>query len=142
MASQIKREHVFGNFKKSRTEGPQKPHKNSEKYKDRLGMSEAHLALIRKMPCAICLRVPCGECHHIKAQTGERGMGQKSTDKWGTPLCHGHHMEVEGVGTRNEISWFKSNGVLDAHLLARDLWKATGNLPQMVKILLAHRGHK
>jgi len=142
MASQIKREHVFGNFKKSRTEGPQKPHKNSEKYKDRPGMSDDHCALIRKMPCAICLRVPAGEIHHLKSVPGSRGAGIRAEDKWGVPLCRTDHEIIERSGTRNEIARFKEARIDNVHLLASDLWGVTGDLPKMIKVLMAHRGHK
>jgi len=129
----------LANFKKSRTDPIIKPHANSERYKDRPGMSESHLQLIRKMPCAICLRTPGGECHHLKSAPG-RGMGIRTEDKWGVPLCRTDHDIVERAGTKNEISLFKDAGI-DCHLLANDLWAATGNLPQMIKILMAHRWH-
>jgi len=142
MATQIHKPKVYGNFKKSRTEGAVKPHKNSERYKDRPGMSPQHLDLIRKMPCCVTLAMPGGEAHHLKQGTGERGMQQRSTDKWAVPMAHNPHMEVENAGTRNESAWFAAHGIADVNLLARDLWAATGDLPKMIKILMAHRGHK
>lgn len=141
MASQIKREHVFGNFKKSRTEGPQKPHKNSEKYKDRPGMSEAHCAGIRKLPCAICLKVPGGEIHHLKGY-GSRGMGLRTEDRYGVPLCRICHNMVEAAGTRNEFKLFKEHHIDNVHLLSDDLWGVSPDVPKMIKVLMAHRGHK
>ncbi len=132
---------VLGNFRKAREEGP-KPHKNSEKHKDRPGMSESHLALIRKMPCARCLRVPASEAHHLKSIPGTRGAGLRAPDKFAVPLCRQHHEEIERAGTRNEMSMMAASGVANVHVLASDLWNASGDLPKMVKILLAHRGHK
>lgn len=132
---------VFGNFKKSRTEGPQ-VHKNSESYKERPGMSDAHCALIRKLPCAVCLRTPGGEIHHLKSVPGTRGAQIRAEDKWGVPLCRTDHDIIERAGTRNEMARFKDCGIENVHLLASDLWKNTGDLPKMVKVLMAHRGHK
>lgn len=135
MASQIARDKVFGNF---RQRGAQKPARgNSERYKQRPGMSAAHLALIRQLPCCVTGRRPSGEAHHLKS-AGGRGMGLRSLDRWTVPMAHEPHMEVERAGSRNEIAWFTAHGI-DPLLLAEDLWLATGNLEAMVKIVTAHR---
>jgi len=131
---QIKREKVFGNF---RVRAAKKPHKNAQTYKDRPGMSEAHLALVRKLPCVMTGQVPGGEAHHVKTGTGERGMGLRSTDKWAVPLSHDAHMELERAGSRNELAWFAMIGI-DPVVLAQDLWAATGDLPKMTRIVIAH----
>jgi len=142
MATQIHKPKVYGNFKKSRTATePAKPHSNSERYKDRPGMSEEHCALVRKMPCTCCLRIPAGEIHHLKS-IGNRGMGIRSEDRYGVPMCRAHHEEVEAAGTKNEFKFFQNVGIDNVHLLADDLWGSTGSLPKMIKILMAHRGHK
>ena len=140
MASEVKREKIFGNFKKSRTEGPQ-PAKNSGKLKNRPGMSKDHLTLIRKMPCAICLCVPCGEAHHAKSIPGTRGAGMRAEDRYAVGLCRADHEMVERAGTRNEMKIFKEVGI-DLHLLVGDLWGVRGDLPKMIKVLMAHRGSK
>jgi len=132
MASQIERPHILGNF---RTRKPKE--KKERKTDSRPGMSEEHLALVRKLPCCITGRVPAGEAHHLKA-TGERGMGLRSTDRWAIPMAHDPHMEVERAGSRNELTWFKARGI-DAIDLATSLWLATGDLPKMTKIVIAHR---
>jgi len=134
---ELRKPRVLGNF---RERGPKKPHKNSERVKERPGMSEAHLALIRQMPCCVTLRMPGGDPHHLKSGTGERGAGLRSTDKWAVPMARLAHDEVERVGTQNERAWFLERGV-DPHELAQALWNATGDLARMVKILLAHREH-
>lgn len=135
MAGQVPREKVFGNF---RQRGAKKPHKNSERYKRRPGMSEEHCALIRQCPCAGCGRKPAGTIHHLKSGTGERGAGLRSTDKWGVPACIHCHETIERAGTRQEVATFASWGI-DPHVLAQDLWAATGDLARMTKIVLAHR---
>lgn len=105
----------------------------------RPGMSEKHLECIRQMPCCVTLRVPAGECHHLKG-TGERGMGLRSTDRWAVPLSHDKHMELERIGSRNEVRWFQEHGIEDPHELAAALWANTGDLPRMIAVLMAHRG--
>lgn len=132
MASQIERPHVLANFRK-RAAKRQKPRKSDS----RPGMSADHLALIRKLPCCVTGRVPAGEAHHLKA-TGERGMGLRSTDRWAIPMAHEPHMEVERAGSRNELAWFTARGI-DAIDLATALWLATGDLPRMTRIVIAHR---
>lgn len=121
-----------------RTRGPRDKHKNSEKFKKRPGMSADHLTSIREMPCCACKNGPGGEAHHLKADTGERGMGLRSTDRWTVPLCRNHHDEVERAGTRNERSWFAKVNIEPA-LLAHDLWINTGDFARMVRVLLAHK---
>lgn len=141
MASEIRRERAVGIFKPS-VEDKMKAKRSKENFRDkRPGMSEDHLALIRKLPCCVCLRTPCGEAHHLKnTPDKERGIGLRSSDKWAVPTCHEHHVHgVELAGTRNELSWFKARGV-DALSLAQALWHSTGDLPKMVAIVLEHHG--
>lgn len=117
--------------------GPRPKHKNSKVQAERPGMSPAHLALIRKLPCCICGKAPGGQAHHLKTAE-KRGVGQKVTDQWTVPLCHDDHINgVERVGSRNEVSWFNKRGI-NCLWLASALWKATGDLKQMRKILRAH----
>lgn len=124
---------VLGNFKQL----PGKIRARKSPRERREGMSREHLELIRKLPCCITGRVPGGEVHHLKSETKERGMGLRSTDKWGIPMSHAAHMEVEAVGTRNEKAWFLARGI-DPHELARSLWASTGNLDRMRRVLMAH----
>lgn len=133
---EIRKPHVYGNFK---IRGPREKHKNSQRHKQRPGMSEAHVEMIRKLPCCVTLKTPGGEIHHLKSGTGERGAGLRSTDKWGVPMCHDAHMEVEAAGTRNERQWFLDRGI-DPHELAQALWAATGDLARMVNVLMTQRG--
>ena len=135
---QIAKPKVYGNFKKKGLAKIKAKSGNSKWREDRPGMSEAHLALIRQMPCVECLKIPCGEAHHLKANTGERGMAVRSTDRHALPLCHEHHMAVEAVGAKRETKYFQDLG-FDPIELAQDLWSATGDLPKMVRILTAHR---
>lgn len=132
---EIRREHVYGNF---RQRG--RPAKKASKRDKRPGMSDKHLECLRKLPCCISMKMPAGEVHHLKA-TGERGMGLRSTDKWGLPMSHEAHMEVERVGSKNELAWFKERGI-DAIDLATALWNVSGDLPKMTRVVIAHRQGK
>jgi len=55
-----------------------------------------HRAWIRTLPCAVCGRTRGVECAH----TGDRGLGQKSSDKRAIPLCRAHHAEYHRIGRR------------------------------------------
>jgi len=136
-------EKQLGNFKPSKTARQKaKARKSSDKRAERPGNSEEHLAALRKCPCVITLRVPAGEVHHLKQGTNERGAGMRSSDKWGLPLAHGPHMELERESSRNEARWFERHGV-DAPIdLAAALWAASPDVARMTKIILAHRGGK
>ncbi len=132
MAFEVPKPRVIGNFKTGK-----KP-KNSKWRKERPGMSEPHLALVRKLPCTVCLSMPAGTVHHLKSETGERGMGVRSTDQWGVPMCMIHHEEVERAGTKKEVAYFKKVKV-NPHELAKALWRASGDLPKMTLLVLDHR---
>jgi hypothetical protein len=131
---------VIGNFRPSRGLKPR--HKNSRWCEDRDGMSDRHLAALRKCPCVACLAVGKSTVHHLKSGTKERGMSVRSTDKFGVPLCMADHEAVERAGTRNEVKLFQSWGVEDPHALALALWGAACDVPKMMKIVIEHRGMK
>ena len=112
----------------------------SQKWRNkRPGMSEEHLALIRKLPCTVCHVRPC-DAHHLKSNAArlERGMSLRATDRWAVPLCRFHHEDLERIGSRNEESWFGSRGI-NACELALALWNSTGELSRMALILIAHK---
>lgn len=136
MASEVPRDIRLANFRQSR--GLKAKRKNSRWREDRDGMSEKHLAAIRKCPCAACLKTPAGTVHHLKSGTGERGMSVRSTDKWGVPLCMDHHEEIERAGTRNEQKTFQGWGIFDVHALALALWGAARDVPKMTRIVIEH----
>lgn len=125
-------ERKLGNFR-DRT---LKQHRNSETYKQRPGMSPDHLVSIRNLPCCLCGALGV-EAHHLR-DTGERGMGLKSTDKWALPLCKHCHHETHRVGTKEELRWFEERGI-SSKLLAMDLWFNRGDVPRMCRVVQAHR---
>lgn len=49
----------------------------------------AFLAFIRSLPCVICRRTFRVEAAHV----GQRGLGQKCSDRETIPLCAFHHRE-------------------------------------------------
>jgi hypothetical protein len=135
MASEIFRERLLGNFK-----ARSRPIRGSSKWRDRRpGMSVSHCELVRLCPCVVCLKVPAETVHHLKQTgTGERGIGVRSTDRWGVPLCPTCHEQIERVGSRGETAHFLTVWKVDPHSLARSLWASTGDLAQMTRITIAH----
>lgn len=144
MASQIEHERVFANFKPSRGVRERAKRTKKSAAERRPGMSASHLDCIRQLPCCSCLinkrSNGCrNEAHHLKTGTNERGAGMRSTDKWAVPLCRVHHEEVERSGSKNEQTLFATWGIADTLQLASDLWKSTGDVPKMVRIVYAHK---
>lgn len=133
-------EKKLGNFKPSMTERMKA--KRAETREEREGNDDAHLAALRKCPCVVTLKVPAGEVHHLKFGTGERGMGMRSSDRWGVPMSRVPHEELERAGSRNEPRWFAERGIENPLDLAAALWKASPDVAMMTKIILAHRKGK
>jgi hypothetical protein len=105
----------------------------------REGMSERHLALIRQLPCCITGKPGPSDPHHLKQGLAhERGVGRKATDRWAVPLCRAKHEEVERLGSRREHEWFAAQGIDDPLGFAAALWRATGDLERMRRIVFAH----
>ena len=139
-SQEIRRERLLDNQRPSLKDRMKKKPSAQER---REGNSAKHLACIRQMPCAACLTVNLrNDPHHLKSLAAghERGVGMKATDKWVVPLCRSCHESVERAGTRNEVSWFKDRKIAEPHELALALFKASGKLGLMVRILMAHRG--
>lgn len=131
----ITKQHVLANFRTPK-------HKREPKlpaHKTRPGMSADHLALVRALPCLVAGCTQPSQAHHLLS-TGERGAGLRSTDKWAVPLCNEHHINgVHRVGSRRELAWFRENGIADPMLVAERLWKATGCLDRMQRVLSMYR---
>ena len=92
-----------------------------------------HLKLIRALFCLACNGSHNIEAHHMK-QTGDRGMGMKSSDRYAVPLCHSCHADLETRGSKNELTWFEA-GVPDPLGVALDLFLSTGDLAEMIAIM-------
>jgi hypothetical protein len=115
--------------------------KPKTKKRKREGNSEEHLAAIRKLPCLVTGKTPCGQVHHLKSNEAgkERGAGMRATDKWGVPLSfEAHILGVETRGSREEINWFKAQGVDNVHAVAKALWEASPDFDSMYRVILEH----
>ena len=135
---QIGKPKTFGNFKKL---GPREKQKNSNRRKEREGMDDGHAANIRLLPCCLCRKRVGGEIHHLKHGTGQRGMGLRSPDMYGVPVCRYCHEEVEAAGTKREPEHFQTHAGLDPLVLASRLWAVRGDVEQMHAVLKAHWQH-
>lgn len=143
MASEIRREHVYANFRPSLSDREKAKRTRMSAQERREGNSEAHLALLRLLPCCVTGNTPCGSAHHLKSGPAarERGVNMRATDKWGLPLAYeAHILGVEKVATRYEHAWFREHGIDDPYELAAALWQATGDLERMRRVLQAHVG--
>ena len=98
--------------------------------RQREGMSPAHLAFVRTLPCCVC-GVPAVEAHHL-LRTGARGMGMRSPDRHAIPLCNAHHRALHAHG--DEAGWLAAHGV-DGMALAGRLWGATGDAQRAMEAL-------
>lgn len=103
--------------------------------REREGMSEPHLAMVRQLPCLGCGRQPPNQPHHL-LRTGERGLSRKSSDRWAVPLCFGCHANLHHTG--DEDAWFAAIG-LDGRAVASALWAARGSISAMERIIFRNR---
>jgi len=143
MASQIRRETVLANFRPSVTEREREKRTRKSAAEKREGNSEDHAALLRLLPCCVTGREPARTIHHLKAGPArhERGVQMRATDRWALPLSYeAHILGVETVGSRREHAWFREHGVDDPYELAAALWRETGDLERMRRIVQAHVG--
>lgn len=90
--------------------------------KARAGVNTAHLAWVRKHPCACHNVSPCQgpgaviHAHHVRNGTGG-GMGMKPHDRWTVPLCAMHHNELHARGHAT----FEARYGIDLRAIAVDL---------------------
>lgn len=107
----------------------------------REGMSKAHLELIRQLPCCVTGTPARSDPHHLlEGLAHERGVARKATDRWAVPLCRAKHDELHRLGSRKEWAWFRDHGIDDPLELAAALWRVSGDLERMRKVLQAHMG--
>lgn len=125
---------IIGNFK---------PEKNPNKVKVSPrekweGNSKAHRALIAKLPSCLSGRTPC-DPHHLRIKD-ERGSGLRARDRWALPLTRAEHDLVHGqaFNAKQELAWFKERGIENPYELANSLWKNSGDLKTMTKIVEAY----
>ena len=130
------------NFRPSLIDREEAKRRRESAQERREGNDERHLALLRLCPCVVSLQMPAGEVHHLKGSLAgrERGLGMRATDKWGLPLAHDPHMDLESYGSRREYEWFAARGVHDPYGLAAALWAAAPKTVEVyTNIIVAHR---
>lgn len=89
-----------------------------------------YLAVIRTLPCLVCLREPCGEAAHVR-MAGGAGMGRKVSDRRTVSLCHRDHMQQHEEGERQ---YWERQGV-DPIEIARKLREAYPDAELMAAII-------
>lgn len=112
------------------------------------GMSEAHLALIRKLPCLGCGKAGPSDAHHLLRAEDDSGLrivksaSQTQADKWAIPLCHWdcHEMAPTSLhlSPMDEEEWLMVRGV-DGRAVARALWAASPDEDAMHRVLFRAR---
>jgi hypothetical protein len=123
---------VVTNFKPPKNPNAKRELKARDK---RPGMSPEHLSLIRNLPSCVSGRKPC-DPHHLRLKD-ERGVGLRATDRWAIPLTRDEHDHVHTFGSKRETIYFKALG-FNPYDLANALWKNTGDLERMEKIVRAY----
>jgi hypothetical protein len=112
----------------------------------REGMNAAYLDAIRQLSCCACGAPAPSDAHHLKAGTGERGMGLRATDRFAVPLCRGPEgchtgaRGVESVGSRNEADWFAERGVKPLVLAGRlwASWRISRSVAELKAVMALH----
>lgn len=138
MASEIYRERVLANFRPTLSEkASRKPRRWTH---NRPGMSDDHLAMIRRMQCTVCHQRKWLHAHHLTGGVARlhRGVSFKAPDKFTVPLCSAHHADLHTYGSRREAEWFAAFG-MDPYSLAEGLWNRKGDAAAMARVLTAHQ---
>jgi len=114
----------------------------------REGMSEAHLALVRKLPCVVCGKPAPSDAHHLLRAVDENGLrivksaNQTQADKWAIPLCHWDCHEMSPTSLHNspmdEEEWLMARGI-DGRAIAKALWTASPDFEAMHRIVFRAR---
>lgn len=94
----------------------------------------SHLAAIRKCPCVICGREPCGVAAHVRMTAPGKpnpGIGAKPHDRYTVPLCDKHHKVQHGMG---EAKFWQVIGI-DAISLAAALFSRSPDIDKMRKVV-------
>lgn len=99
----------------------------------REGMSGAHLAMVRKLPCIVCGR-PAEEAHHLLRglPPDERGTSRRAADRWAVPVCIRDHRAAHAHG--DDERWLAERGV-DGRAIAAALWSARGDEQAMMRVV-------
>jgi len=105
------------------------------KPRKREGMSEKHLEMIRQLPCVVTGRRPVEAHHLLRGPNVVRGMGMKAQDRWAVPVHADVHRKLHAFG--NDYVYFQQ-WAINSTALAEELWDATGDYPEMCRIVELH----
>ena len=99
-----------------------------------------HLALIRQLPCLKCGLDPCGEAAHVRMNSAAFGkrqaLGPKPGDEWTVPLCRACHQSDPDAQHRvGELAFWSAIGI-NPLIVARDLYRVTGDALAMRAVTL------
>lgn len=132
---------VLGNFRPDRFAKNAGPAPWAKRREILEGNSNAHLALIRMLPCSVCEVAKGVHAHHLRSLQAakERGVGRKASDRWAVSLCRAHHEDIHRYGSRREPEWFMDGFEINPHALANALWNNTGDISRLSRVLLAHK---
>ena len=97
-----------------------------------------HLAFVRELECPIYPGERPIEAHHLLRADPSRGIGRKAADRYAIPLSRKAHSELHSFGA--EESWLAARGI-DGRALAAALWRASGDIPQGLRIVVRAAGY-
>jgi len=103
----------------------------------------AHLAFIRRLPCAVCGVMFEVEAAHVRFNDAARGklqaLGQKPDDRWTAPLCAYHHRTGPGAQhSGNERAFWEKQGI-DVLALCERLFEVSGDVEGGTRIVMQAR---
>lgn len=97
---------------------------------------KTHLAFIRTLPCVACLAPHKSQAAHIR-RGGDGGTGIKPSDNRTISLCAKcHNFQHNSSELR---FWNKYGGWERAVVLAKNLYKNTGNFEKCIEHIIAFR---
>ncbi len=129
------------NFRPARSERERAKRNRKSAQERREGNCDIHRAYIKTLPCAVCLKKPPSDGHHLKiGEASEyRGIGMRAVDRFLVPLCRFHHDDLESYGSRREYEWWAAYQIIDPVGMANALWDSPKTQETGIKIIHAHR---
>lgn len=121
-----------------RVSGPPQPKQRFRA--DPTGDNEAHLALVRQLPCLYCGVEPCGEAAHVKMASGAFGkslrFGKRPEDRWALPLCRDDHQNARTAQHRRSEAEFWAGLGINALLVCERLYVQRGDVVAMRAVVM------
>ncbi len=104
-----------------------------------------HKALVKQLPCLLAGPECVGpiDAHHLMRVAGEgpKGMGRTHADRWLIPLCRfGHHrVGKHSVHAHGDDEACLAARGIQARDVAEALWKYSGDIPAMQRVIFRAR---